>query len=1548
MAAAIVTALSSPYKMGEEDFDPVSAGYPQTKKEMCQKKGEQGKEERKTRQRCCQGRIEFFDDHPSELGCAVPIIPDSFLPLDSLHCCSHQSFDSVDFDVELTAEVSVEDRSSCTLLSSVFPSVHTRKSGTFSHQLLSVLTWPSSSWKTKLKGQLLDSCLSAASLPFWPHDFFTTPVMRRSTTTTTPPGVVEMPKTPLHSAPSASPSSPSSPSSSSLSSPLGGAATSYHHNSSGCNEGGVVTDGTGDSVSSTSAALSLPSLPLPLSVNLSAHLSSESPHLTSERDSERIEIYNLFHPTEGEGGAAEEGDEEEGDEEEEGEKYDPFDPTGSPASERERGRGMESERESSAGSVEDEIGNTVGMEVEEAACCAGEDAPPPDSTDPLISQHREEKEQERAGRGNGGKEGGRDRGKRGRERREADSDNSEMEEGEIVVVGEKERGKERESKSERDGKGVCPSGGPFLLSGPKPERIFRVLDGDQFVSVRAESDWTMGRDEVGGGVAGLGDLRRKLVSRRRERYRSCPSPSLSPPPTPHCHLPSLAILSDKHKSKEQRSKERGKHKREQGREEEKAERERRKEGGSQERKNSDKERERKSGREEKGKESARGSSSRSDSSKRRHRHSTPPLSSHSRPRTSSLHPRRRRRSWSSSSEGQRRDRDREKEKDRGRGDREREREGDSRKSRRKKERGGVNGDPGSRERGGSGGKGVRRSREHLERDKERRRDSRTVIPPSIQDLNGSDLFTIKRTITVTTTTTTTTTVPGSPLSPKAAPSSSPMTSEKPRKQKRKRKREVEEEENDEEDERTSRSPESSFTQSRLHSYDSDQLSEKLGLEVLSLDGEALDPDYPSLEDSPLILPLTPPQPSPEHKSKSKTGKQVKTKSQLSKKSNASESSLRPKSRKRHSPPSPPPAASSPPRLPAPLPSKQGRKTGKEREKGTKKEGGRSGKSKKLSRGSRKGKLQSKVSVLVREGVSSTTGAAVTGGGKDLPGQSGGSGEAAAGGSIAVVFRRDNESRSPFLKPCSEPISVSERGKDLSKSGRRGTLAPPPSASAQLPKSKKAKPGSTTLTTSSSASSSSSSSAPSIAKQRRKQGKKGRERRERGRQEEEVEGGNANCSSGAGDWGVSILDIQSGSAISGKPSSPPPGLPASTPSSSSTSIAPPSSSPPHTPPLSLPPSHDAGDSSPDSQTVDSSCKTPEASFLSEDCTTQTQTGPLAPSSNAPSSPSPLQTHQGAAVGVSQSIPDIKIPPDEQKAHASPPSPSTPVPASLSLSLPPAATDASSSSVSSSSNSKPLPPAPPPPAAPPLPWSLQTGVDCTAGGVLALTALLFKMEEANIASRAKAQEFIQATSQPFSQILSQANQSQPQQLPPPSFSSSSSSSSQALPLPSLAPSPAQFSLHSSLPLVSSTKTPPSHLHPGLSVGGGCAQTPPPPEHVGSAGVLGGLSETGQDSESKDPEKYLKKLHTQERAVEEVKLAIKPYYQRKDINKDEYKDILRKAVHKICHSRTGEINPVKVSNLVKLYVQRYKYFRKHGRRMDEKEREGEREPAILHSST
>lgn len=91
----------------------------------------------------------------------------------------------------------------------------------------------------------------------------------------------------------------------------------------------------------------------------------------------------------------------------------------------------------------------------------------------------------------------------------------------------------------------------------------------------------------------------------------------------------------------------------------------------------------------------------------------------------------------------------------------------------------------------------------------------------------------------------------------------------------------------------------------------------------------------------------------------------------------------------------------------------------------------------------------------------------------------------------------------------------------------------------------------------------------------------------------------------------------------------------------------------------------------------------------------------------------------------------------------------------------------------------------------------------------------------------------------------------------------------------------------------------------------------------------SSQGQTDEGdilKKDKTYLKKLHMQERAVEEVKLAIKPFYQKRDISKDEYKEILRKAVQKVCHSKSGEINPVKVGNLVKAYVDKYKHARKY----------------------
>ena len=46
----------------------------------------------------------------------------------------------------------------------------------------------------------------------------------------------------------------------------------------------------------------------------------------------------------------------------------------------------------------------------------------------------------------------------------------------------------------------------------------------------------------------------------------------------------------------------------------------------------------------------------------------------------------------------------------------------------------------------------------------------------------------------------------------------------------------------------------------------------------------------------------------------------------------------------------------------------------------------------------------------------------------------------------------------------------------------------------------------------------------------------------------------------------------------------------------------------------------------------------------------------------------------------------------------------------------------------------------------------------------------------------------------------------------------------------------------------------------------------------------------------EKYLQKLNRQERVIEEVKIALKPHYLSKVIHKNQYKDVLRRAVPKV----------------------------------------------------
>ncbi|XP_067088651.1 splicing factor, arginine/serine-rich 19 [Osmerus mordax] len=1562
----------------EKEIDGVEANIPETKADTNSKEEEVEKDEDRTRERlrCIQGDRETPDDESSELGVTVISSSGPTPSLVSLNCSPHELLNSSDLQLELTAEVGVEGSSLC-ILSLFAPLVGRRKTA---------LLQPLSGVNSRLQ-ESLDCGRPPAHLSPWVMDLTRTPGLKGRPTSSAQHRTNEVVKSPLPSSPSTSPSSPSSAPSSPSSSPSSSSSspsatvTGYHNDVKGQIKGGGSNSVTGDVVSSTSASLAPPSQSAPPLLSSNQSLNPSTPHfgVDGKREGGETDIYDPFHPTEGEreGGVAVNEEEEE----EEGEKYDPFEPTGSPVSENEGMKDKDLLDESGGSESREARGARRKAEMERAAERRGQgkkNEAPPDSTYtlptaptsprslPLPLRRRLDREANRTI----------ERGKGRKKRQNADSDHSEIEEGEIVGATERDGGKRARAN---EGILSIPSGSPFL-GGSKPERILRVLDGESFVSVMAEGDWVApaavdgdAEPEAEPLVVGVGDLRRKLVSRRKERYRSCPSSSLSPQPLPQLPLPSpsppsttLPLSVEKegkaHKSSKG-SKERERRKRKEGRLGEKEERRRKKKkekegngrGDSSERK--DGVRGRRNEREEKESREDRGRSSRSNSRKRKKRRQGSPEAPHS--HNSSGRLTHSRRSWSSLSEDHHRERDREQDRDRERErerDRDRDRNGDRRRDERardgdssRRKRDGER-DSSSREKGSSkrskGGREQRDRDRERERDRDResnrerdrRRDGRPVVPPSIQDLNGSDLFAIKRTITVTTMTTT---VPSSPPLDLTSPHSPAQGSDKPHKRKKKRRRHSEDEAEDGAC-RRSRSP----SLHHYHGYESDRYSGKLEIDMLSLDGEALDSDYPSLEDSPPpAMPSEPPAPCPKPKVTLKSGRHhLKKKLRTGKKTVQSESSsVRPKSKGLSSSLSPTQAAASSGQAsltPATPSTKRGHKLGKEKERGEKvgkKESGRSSRSKKLS-GSRKGKMQSKVSVLVREGVSSTTGGSAGPGklGMDLLGTGGPGGGPCGqvvGGSIAVVFRRDNESRSPFLKPCTEPLSLGGRNKDPGKEGKRNSLiAPPPSLSNPALRSKKAKPSSTT-STSSSASSPSSSLA---TKRRRRLGKKAREKEVAGGLADE-NFGKANCSIEG--WDRASTEAQSGLGSGGKASSPHTGpvgpLPCSSSSSSSMSVVPPSSSPTHTPPPSLPPLRDARDSSPDSQTVDSSCKTPEPSFLPEDCPSQTTPNPPA------SSPPLLIASKGEGTCISQSTPIMKPLPvdDGPKPLASPPcSSSSSGSAPASLSLPPCSTDpssSSSSSVSSSSTNKPPPPPPPPPAAPPLPWSLQTGVDCTAGGVLALTALLFKMEEANIASRAKAQEFIQATSQ----ILSQANQNQSQQLAPPS--SSSSSTSHIPPPPSLhptsGPTPAQFILPGC------TKTPPSHLLPGMSMG--CAQTPPPPLPMGFSGVTGGSSETGWDSESKDPDKYLKKLHTQERAVEEVKLAIKPYYQRKDINKDEYKDILRKAVHKICHSRTGEINPVKVSNLVKLYVQRYKYFRKHGRKMDEEERE-EREQGAFHS--
>ncbi|XP_018108008.1 protein SCAF11 isoform X2 [Xenopus laevis] len=121
-------------------------------------------------------------------------------------------------------------------------------------------------------------------------------------------------------------------------------------------------------------------------------------------------------------------------------------------------------------------------------------------------------------------------------------------------------------------------------------------------------------------------------------------------------------------------------------------------------------------------------------------------------------------------------------------------------------------------------------------------------------------------------------------------------------------------------------------------------------------------------------------------------------------------------------------------------------------------------------------------------------------------------------------------------------------------------------------------------------------------------------------------------------------------------------------------------------------------------------------------------------------------------------------------------------------------------------------------------------------------------------------------------------------------------------------------------------PMHLHPGLpivqvtaptTVPQGLPPPPPPPPPTQQINYIA----------SQQDGKHLQRFQIQERAAQEVKIAIKPYFQNKDITKEEYKEIVKKAVDKVCHSKSGEVDSSKVANLIKAYVDKYKHSRKKG---------------------
>ncbi|XP_075696329.1 splicing factor, arginine/serine-rich 19 [Rhinoderma darwinii] len=913
------------------------------------------------------------------------------------------------------------------------------------------------------------------------------------------------------------------------------------------------------------------------------------------------------------------------------------------------------------------------------------------------------------------------------ERRDRDDDSdrkydSEIEEGEIVQPDED-----------------CFSPMPLFRSRCRViDRPLRMVEGDDFLSLHADSDEEgalqidFGENQLDNRWKGL-DLRRKITNQRRERYRKkSVSPTRGKKPS-KSRSPSSSRSRKKSKRERKRSRE------------PKRSKEPRTSGSWSSTKKLKDSKDRKRSRSHSYNKDNKISRSRSRD-RRRSRSWSPSISTSLSAVGSSRTSAERRKSrrskskekscrWSHSGSTDRSRKDKHKEKHRTDGKKKkkksrsksRERDRDRRSSRHSIEQ---------------KDKDKPRSRHSLDEPKvenpplleRRRRDSRSVVPPSIQDLNNADLFTIKRTITVNP-----------------------------------------EEKLDREE--LLRTPELSGKREVL--YDSEGLSFETYSDRETLDDRegkchrTFDRHSGKSDSGKRRLPM---EFDTKRVEEVRESRQKISKERDRKRAYPDDSRERYKKRFKDAP------------EPEPEPLKLDREKVRVEKDRTPKKIKTSHKDSKGS-STRKVKLQSKVAVLIREGVSSTT-------------------SVKEAGSIGVKFSRDRESRSPFLKSEEKMADIKSSRPKLETEDIKEPLLRP-----KKTKGLKTKTGVKKVKT--------TGAGGALVKTKGTLEKKKKKMKTKASlKKSKADSCSQEILSPIETKEEPIWSDTEKTEIKVKPPSPPK------------------------------PANDQ-ELTPDSQTVDSSCKTPDVSFMPEE-----------------------------------------LPPDLERSI-----------------------DLEVDSISEPIEEAPRAP-PPLPTPAPIAWNLQSGVDCATSGVLALTALLFKMEEANMASRAKAQELIQATNQ----ILSHGKPSTSLVNQPPSSSVLSSMGHSAPPY-----------LLGGLPL-SRSSSPPTPT--GLSTLAMPGSTSSSFFNTSSLCDLGKREGSTSSEGRGDTDKYLKKLHTQERAVEEVKLAIKPYYQRKEITKDDYKDILRKAVHKICHSKSGEINPVKVNNLVKAYVQRYKYFRKHGKKMDDDE--------------